>query len=342
MDIKNVKLAAISGLLLIACVISIPLAPTYAATVSSKTSDTNILDDFEPHSPPPIDESDDDADQQPNNMPDSANFNYSLDNEKDTTSQLGGDIYYGSNTHLGILGESAYQSGQATGTGTATQTNTFDISLETDDRQPFAWGGEFTYYGSKDVLTEDTIHIPLIFNPTKSWSFSLAPANGVIVMPANAFKNRSSRNIDVNDSSVSAAVDYYGFKYWHLGIHGEYHQYSQNLAIFNRPFASKLFSPATNNLVGNITNYDQGASIKYSFELFDLGVAYDESQSALDDSISNTWTIKTEIFWSDNISTPISYAITSTNGTEPATQSSTPQPYPNTYTISAGLTYTFD
>ena len=329
-NMKRIILASLIAIIVSAQAIA-------ASNTTSTTSDNDVLGDFAAGNSSSRSDQDEPSTSSEKNSPDGVNFFYSRDNEGDTTSHLGGDLYFGDNTHLGIYGESSKYSATSTGAAAAsTQAKTFDISLGTDSRKTFSGGAEFTYFGAVDQLTEDSVHVPLIWNPTKNWSLTFTPGEGVI----NIYKNTRKTTLgafQVNDGSVTGIIDYYGFKYWHLSANAESHSYSPTFTYLT---SLKGLSRDLSNyeaLTEQFINYSQGLSATYSFAYFDLGAEIEKSQLAFDGSDSSAYTLKCEIFWTDNFSTPLSVSYSTTQGTE-----STGQPYPNITAVSAGINYDFD
>ena len=308
-----------------------------ASGTTATASDDNLLSDFLVGNSSSGTNQDGQSTSSAKNSPDGVNFFYSVDNEKDTTTHLGGDIYFGDNTHLGIYGESSKYSATATGaSASSTQAKTLDVTLNTDSRKTFSGGAEFTYFGAVDQITEDSVHVPLMWNPTKNWSLTFTPGEGAINIYKNA-KNPNAGSLPVDDSSVSGLVDYYGFKYWHLSARVESHSYSPTFTYLATLKGLNKDMTKYEALTEQFVNSSQSMSATYSFTYFDLGAEYEKSQLALDGSNSDSYTLNCEIFWTDNFSTPLSISYSTTQGTD-----STGQPYPNITAVSAGINYDFD
>ncbi len=273
------------------------------------------------------------------NSPDSVNFNYSLDNEHDTDAHLGGDVYFGSNTHFGIYGESSTESATSTGTGSSMTTKTYGVTLGTNWRKPFSVAVSLTSYGINGDLTENTVKVPLNYNLNRNWSFTLKPGAGAIRFDVYNPLTRKTTNPVIIDQSIGGAINY-TLGNWQFYLYAEVHAFSRNPKGIGSGNLRLHIKPSTTlkNLASEIVRNAQTASAMYYFNRFDLGVEFDRSQSALDNSISNTWTLNNDIYCTRRLTISPSFAATTT----PGTNVSTGQPYPDTYTGTVGMTYTFD
>ena len=341
----------IVAILTIACQSAMVFAAGTTATGSNTTAgqatNAQLLEDFLPGSPAGTNNSQSQpANENPKprkNSPDSVNFNYSRDNDQDTNAHLGGDVYFGANTHFGIYGESSTESSQSTGTNPMTS-KTFAASLGTDWHQPFSLGVSFTYFGIKGDLTEDTIKLPLTYDPNRHWSFTLKPGQGAIDFDVTNSTTGNTSIMQVGDQSIGGGITY-TVSNWQFYAYAEVHSFSHKIkgiggGCTNRKNCKIIITPSSTirNLADQIITNAQSASVMYYFRRFDLGVEFDKSQSALDNSISDTWTINNDIYWTKRLTLSPSFAATSTAGTN----LSTGQPYPDIYTGTVGMSYTFD
>lgn len=260
------------------------------------------------------------------------NVNYSADNLQDSTAHLGGDVYFADNDQLGIYGESSKDSAQSTGSSSIT-TQSFGVSLGTDRRKSFSFKTAVTYFGIKGDLTEATIRLPLTYAPNSIWTFNLTPGQGAIDFNPIGGANTTE---EIGDQSIGGSVTFNPGN-WQFYVYANTHAFSRNPKGIGKRFHRIPNSPTITNLADQIVSSSQTASIMYFFSQFDLGVEFDKSRSAIDSSISNSWTLMNDIYWTQQLTTSISAALTTTPGTDP----STGKPYPDSYSGTIGMSYAF-
>ncbi|OFZ19555.1 MAG: hypothetical protein A2Z20_08295 [Bdellovibrionales bacterium RBG_16_40_8] len=215
--------------------------------------------------------------------PSSIGVNLGADSEKGSNTIIDGNFYFTRNINISIGGglSSIRNNDQVTRTS-----NSSHIGVHYSPNHLINTGLEFERWGLQNSLEVRNIFLPYNFSFAK-WGFGIRPGIGTIVFPDIVILGKITP-AESESKSISFKVNYSGLKHWRFSISREKYFYEKDLHRLASVAAGLIFSESTLNLTGSLINYRNAFGIIYEFENFDLGVEFEENQSAVTDAISHT------------------------------------------------------
>lgn len=242
------------------------------------------------------------------------------------------EIFFPYNVNMHIGSGSSHLKGEDLNQETSTN---FSFGLASDPSDRFSIGLDYEFWGLKNELTVNNFYLPLQFN-FKHWVIGFRPGRGEVRAKSLQILGQT-REYTADDKIWGATITYLGFKRWRLRTDYEQHRYSEDISRMAGRFISLIFSDATLGLASSLQKNIFSLTTSREFSLLDVSVDITHSESAFDNSRSNTVSLIIDYFLRENFMLSSLAGVTSTSGTDPFTG----EKYDPTYFAGAGITYSW-